>query len=157
MKSQKVRQITTRAPDIETLRKREEEKKFAVWESYLLKQRDIVKNQKKVEKEATAIAEDRAEKKQEKNLKIQTNIKNVASDQSEMARTMNKKWKQMEKKVQNSEQQKKILCLKHREIENLKFEDLNENLELLKSEKFSKNCKIGEKHLALTAMNCDKK
>jgi hypothetical protein len=63
MKSQKVRQITTRAPDIETLRKREEEKKFAVWESYLLKQRDIVKNQKKVEKEATAIAEDRAEKK----------------------------------------------------------------------------------------------
>ena len=51
----------------------------------------------------------------------------------------------------------KLLSLKHRELENLKFEDLNDNLEILKSEKFSKNCKIGEKHLALTAMNNDKK
>ena len=63
----------------------------------------------------------------------------------------------MEKKVYNTEQQKKMNSLKHREIENLKFEDLNENLELLKSEKFKQNCKIGEKHLALTAMNSDKK
>ena len=63
----------------------------------------------------------------------------------------------MEKKVQNTEQQKKILSLKHREIENLRFEDLNENLEILKSEKFRQNCKIGEKHIALAAMNNDKK
>lgn len=63
----------------------------------------------------------------------------------------------MEKKVQNNEQQKKILSLKHREIENLRFEDLNENLEILKSEQWNKKCKIGEKHLALTAMNNDKK
>jgi len=47
MKSQKVRQNTTRVPDIESLRKKEEDKKYAVWESYLLKQRDIIKNQKK--------------------------------------------------------------------------------------------------------------
>lgn len=51
----------------------------------------------------------------------------------------------------------KLLSLKHREVENLRFEDLNDNLDILKSEKFNKNCKIGEKHLALTAMNNDKK
>ena len=63
----------------------------------------------------------------------------------------------MEKKVDNAEYKKKIFSLKHREIDNLRFEDLNENLELLKNQKFGRNSKIGEKHIALTAMNFDKK
>ena len=83
MKSQKVRNITTRAPDVESLRKKEEEKQYAVWETYLLKSRDIVKNQKKNEKLAKEMADADAEKKQEKIMKIQTNIKNVASEMNE--------------------------------------------------------------------------
>ena len=72
-------------PDIESLRKKEEDKKYAVWETYLLKQRDLVKNQKKQEKEAIAIAEDKAEKKMEKSQKIDANIKHVAQEKREMA------------------------------------------------------------------------
>lgn len=70
MKSQKVRQNTTRVPDIESLRKKEEDKKYAVWESYLIKARDKQKMQKKQEKEAAAIADDKAEKQMEKSQKI---------------------------------------------------------------------------------------
>ena len=76
MKSQKVKQNTNRVPDIETLKKKEEDKKFAVWETYLLKQRDIQKAQKKMDKDAKDLADAMAEKKNEKIMKIQTNIKN---------------------------------------------------------------------------------
>lgn len=47
--------------------------------------------------------------------------------------------------------------MKHRELDNLRFEDLNENLDILKSEKIKQNLRIEEKHFALTAMNSDKK
>ena len=70
MKSQKAKQNTTRIPDIEILRKKKEDESFAVWESYILKQRDIAKQQKKLEKEAKDMADAMAEKKQEKLMKV---------------------------------------------------------------------------------------
>jgi|TARA_B110000285_G_C15092796_1_gene600120 hypothetical protein len=47
--------------------------------------------------------------------------------------------------------------MKHREIDNLRFEDLNENLDMLKNQNFRRNCSIAEKHIALSVMNTDKK
>jgi hypothetical protein len=38
----------------------------------------------------------------------------------------------MEKKVDSQEERKRLSCIKHKEIEYLRFEDLNENLEILK-------------------------
>jgi hypothetical protein len=43
LKSQKAKQYSHRVPDIETLKKKEEDKNFAQWETYLIKQRDILK------------------------------------------------------------------------------------------------------------------
>ena len=63
----------------------------------------------------------------------------------------------MEKKVDSQEERKRLSCIKHKEIEYLRFEDLNENLEILKDQKLKQNSRIGEKHLALTAMINDKK
>lgn len=103
--------------------------------------------------EADAIAE----KKLEKVLKIQANIKSNAQELTEKARAINQKWRKKEKSLENHEQQKKIVSLKHRELDNLRFEDLNENLEIMKSEKVNKAYKIGEKHMALTVMISDKK
>ncbi len=45
----------------------------------------------------------------------------------------------------------------HKEIESLKFKDQDENLSILKTEKFKRDCKIDEKHIALSLMNSDKK
>jgi hypothetical protein len=39
----------------------------------------------------------------EKSSKIDANLKHVAQEKREMAQEMNKKWKKMEKKVQNHE------------------------------------------------------
>jgi hypothetical protein len=39
----------------------------------------------------------------------------------------------------------------------LRFEDLNENLEILKSEKIKKDYKIGEKHQAISTMISSKR
>ena len=47
--------------------------------------------------------------------------------------------------------------MKHRELDNLRFEDLNENLDMLKNQRFRQNCRIDEKHIALSVMNIDKK
>ena len=66
MKSNKVRQACFKGPDIEQIRKREEDRHFGVWEAYLLKQKSVMKQQKKLEKEEKGKAEALAEKKQEK-------------------------------------------------------------------------------------------
>lgn len=63
----------------------------------------------------------------------------------------------MNKKVEHATQKKQIYSLKHRELDNLRFEDLNENLDLLKNQNFRRNCSIAEKHIALSVMNTDKK
>ena len=39
----------------------------------------------------------------------------------------------------------------------LRFQDLNENLEMEYDKKFKKNCKLEEKFIALTLMNQDRK
>lgn len=75
----------------------------------------------------------------------------------ERAASINQKWKQIEKKIGNAQTKKEIYSLKHRELDNLRFEDLNENLEVLKNQNFMQKCKIGEKHMALSAMNSDKR
>ena len=76
------------------------------------------------------------EKKQEKAIKIQTNIKAEQSDLKDKQDLINKKWKNIGKKVEQATQKRRMFSMKHREIENLRFEDLNENLDVLKNQRF---------------------
>lgn len=62
-----------------------------------------------------------------------------------------------DQKVNQAENSKRINSLKHKEIESLRFLDQDENLTAIKTEKFKQNCKIDEKHIALSLMNSDKK
>lgn len=50
-----------------------------------------------------------------------------------------------------------MFALKHKEIDNLRFQDQEENLEYLKNQRYKNNCELDEKHIALSVMNTDKK
>lgn len=56
-----------------------------------------------MDKDAKDMADAMAEKKNEKIVKIQTNIKNNEMELGEKARVINSKWRKMEKKVDNAE------------------------------------------------------
>ena len=79
-KAERVRQNIMKVPDTEYLKKQEEDKKLDVWQRYLFKEKDLQKKQKLTEKKANEMKEHLKEKKEEKAVKIQTNIKNVESD-----------------------------------------------------------------------------
>ena len=50
-----------------------------------------------------------------------------------------------------------MFSMKHRELEQLRFQDHSENMMMLKNQRYKKNCTLDEKHIALSVMNTDKK
>ena len=68
-----------------------------------------------------------------------------------------KKHDQIDKKLKEREKQLDIFSKKHKQINELRFQDLSENLDTLNDQNFARNCSIDEKHIALTLMNQDRK
>ena len=53
-------------PDIEELRKREEDRSFGVWERYIIKTNEVEKTKKQILQKDAALRKDKQEKNEEK-------------------------------------------------------------------------------------------
>ena len=98
---------------------------------------------------------------QEENTKkmeaIASNVKHVKCKYKEKVDGINDKFRQIDDKIDKAEKDKRLYSMKHKELENLKFQDQEENLSALKNQRFRKHQLIDEKHIALSYMNDDKK
>lgn len=63
----------------------------------------------------------------------------------------------IDNKIKERDQRIDIFTKKHKQLNELRFQDFNENKEVLLDQHFQKNCKLDEKHLALSLMNQDRK
>ena len=70
---------------------------------------------------------------------------------------LTEKHNNIENKLKNREDKIDIFTKKHKQLNELRFQDLSENLEAINDQNFQRNCKIDEKHLALSLMNQDRK
>lgn len=59
--------------------------------------------------------------------------------------------------MENLAERRRVFQLKHKEVENLKFQDQGENMSAINMAKFKDNIKMDEKAIALTMMNCEKR
>lgn len=84
-------------------------------------------------------------------------LTNVRCEEKERADKLRKRLNKDDERIVTVEQRKKLFALKHKEIENLRFQDQEENLEYLKNQRYKNNCELDEKHIALSVMNTDKK
>ena len=84
-------------------------------------------------------------------------INNVRCEEKERADKLRKRLNKDDERIATVEQRKKLFALKHKEIDNLRFQDQEENLEYLKNQRYKNNCELDEKHIALSVMNTDKK
>ena len=71
----------------------------------------------------------------------------------ERAREIEHKHQTIDEKVQRAHDRRQINSMRQKELECLRFDDLGENLGLLTNERFERNCRIDEKHIALSLMN----
>jgi hypothetical protein len=74
IKRQKVREQQKNVPDIDELRKREEENSMGVWERYIVKTTEVEKTKAKILKADVAIRKAKHAESQEKNMVIKANI-----------------------------------------------------------------------------------
>ena len=94
-------------PDIEGLRKTQEDKTYGQWERYLIKQRDHRNKDRANAKKAKEIADHEAGKRLERREKIQTNLKAVRMDQKQLHDQIMAKIPRMEDKVDKIEKARK--------------------------------------------------
>jgi len=88
---------------------------------------------------------------------VKNKFKELKTDFKEKCEKITKKHSAIDLKIDEAEQRKKIQSLKHREIENLKCQDLSENIDTIKTNKVKRDCQTVEKHLALSIMNNERK
>lgn len=60
-------------------------------------------------------------------------------------------------KIKDRETKIDIFTKKHKTENELRFQDLSENIDVINDHNFQRNCRLDEKHLALTLMNQDRK
>jgi hypothetical protein len=113
-------------PDIDELRKREEENSMGVWERYIVKTTEVEKTKAKILKADVAIRKAKQEVTQEKTLIIKANIMSNRKERQEKALEINDKFEKMDLKIEQASQRKMMYSVKHREIENLRFRDFEE-------------------------------
>ena len=75
MKSQRVREQRGGVPDIEELRKAEEDKNYGVWEKYLVKTSEVEKSKQRILKRDAALRKEKQEKNEQKMQEIKQNNK----------------------------------------------------------------------------------
>lgn len=85
--------------------------------------------------------------------RIEQNFKAERQAIQEKNSNLKHKFEKMERQIAQNKEERKIYQLKHREIEELKKQDNDENLACIKNTRFEQNCSIVEKHLALTILN----
>lgn len=113
-------------PDIESLRKREEDRSYSVWERYLVKTNEVEKNRAKLFKKDAEIRKDKQERNEMKMQQIKQNIIQNKLDMQEKASEINEKFQRMDVKIDQANQRKMMYSVKHRELENLRFKDFEE-------------------------------
>ena len=126
MKSQRVREQRGGVPDIEELRKAEEDKNYGVWEKYLVKTSEVEKSKQRILKRDAALRKEKQEKNEQKMQEIKQNNKQNQLDRHEKASEINEKFRNMDIKIDHANQRKLMYSVKHREIENLRFKDFEE-------------------------------
>jgi len=77
MKVQSLREMSCKKPDIEALHKHQEDQSFSMWEKYLVRQKEKLRFQKKMEKEINDAKGLQNEKQKEKLERIHQNYKAV--------------------------------------------------------------------------------
>ena len=107
LKQQKTKEAGAKVPDIEGLRKTQEDKTYGQWERYLIKQRDHRNKDRANAKKAKEIADHEAGKRLERREKIQTNLKAVRMDQKQLHDQIMAKIPRMEDKVDKIEKARK--------------------------------------------------
>jgi RecA-family ATPase len=63
---------------------------------------------------------------------------------------MNKKFENIDKKIEQSKERKRLFTIKHRELENLKFGDFQDIRNSHKNKGFKEKCDIVEKHIGMS-------
>jgi len=70
---------------------------------------------------------------------------------------VDEKMREIDKRIEDVNSTRRIKSLKQMEIMHLRFRDHSENMDALRNMSFKKNCDINEKHIALNALNHDRK
>lgn len=70
---------------------------------------------------------------------------------------INSQFEQITDRINKKEKDQQIYSMRHRELENLKFQDQNENAQTMKKQRFRQNSLIDEKHITLGFLNNDRK
>ena len=102
MKSQRVREQRGGVPDIEELRKAEEDKNYGVWEKYLVKTSEVEKSKQRILKRDAALRKEKQEKNEQKMQEIKQNNKQNQLDRHEKASEINEKFRNMDIKIDHA-------------------------------------------------------
>lgn len=156
-KVSRTREFGSTKPDLEEIYKANEDQKFGAWEKYLIKQRDKQKLLKKFQKEKEKKLYEKGAFENEKLQKVKENIVNNNRETKDKNSDLNDKIKKMQDQIDKNEERRTIRSLKQREKENLRHLDNEENMGVIKNQRFLENCQIVEKHLALSILNQEKK
>lgn len=91
-------------------------------------------------------------------------LQQVHQNQKQNAQKLEDKIRELEEKKEKrgeacafNDERRTLYCLKQKELEHLRQQDNNENQEKLKTHRFLENCKIVEKHLALSMLNNERR
>jgi hypothetical protein len=125
-KVQRVREQRGGVPDIQQLRKKEEDRSFGVWEKFIIKTSEVEKNKQKILKKEALVRKEKQDNNQMKMMQIRENINQNKRDMAERASEINEKFDKMDIKIDQANQRKMMYSVKHREIENLRFNDFKE-------------------------------
>ena len=125
-KRKKVRDQRGGVPDIQQLRKLEEDRSYGVWEKYLIKTSQVEKSKAMSLRKEAAMRREKQETQDLKMAQIKQNLKNNQKELQEKATEINEKFNKMDLKIDQANQRKMMYSVKHREIENLRFRDFEE-------------------------------
>ena len=123
----------------------------------ILKQKDKQKHMEKAKKEHDKHMKDQCHAFNDKLEKAKQMKKNEQMQFKEKCNEVIEKHRNIDTKIKEREQRIDIFTKKHKQLTELRFQDFAENKEVLQDQNFLRNCKIDEKHLALTLMNQDRK
>jgi hypothetical protein len=90
-------------------------------------------------------------------LQIKQNLKVNKQEMQEKALEINEKFKSMDIKIDHANQRKMMFAVKHREIENLRFQDFEELRHDNQERKLREKCEIVEKHIGMAIALQEKK
>ena len=153
----RLKERSLKKPDIDALKKLREEEQLGVWSAYITRQQ---KNRKKIDKAKKT----QTEKIQNTKLNYESHLEEVKQNQNHIKQAHEDKIRELEqKKIKIGEQcnfndeRRTLYSLKQKELEHLRQQDNTENQEKLKTHRFLENCKIIEKHLALSMLNNERR